>query len=64
MVRQGSVGGIKRVCKDSPSFLVFTFVWVCHTESPANSPQEISRVSLQLTAVLGTTDYQFWVGAR
>ena len=29
---------------------VFTFVWGFHTESPANSLQEVSRVSLQLTA--------------
>ena len=36
--------------RDSPSFLVFTLVWGCHTESPANSPREVSRVSLQLTA--------------
>ena len=53
-------GGRNRVRQDSPSFLVFTFVWGCHTESPANSLREVSRVSLQLTAVSGFTDYQFW----
>ena len=43
-----------------PVLFVFTFVWGCHTESPANSLLEVSRVSLQLTAVSGTTHYQFW----
>ena len=33
MVRQGRVGGINRVCKDSPLFPVCG----CHTESPADS---------------------------
>ena len=53
----------RRVHRDSQPvspFCVFTFVWGCHTESPANSLREVSRVSLQLTAVSGSTDYQFW----
>ena len=56
----------RRVHQDSkPVSLVcvFTFVWGCHTESPANALREVSRVSLQLTAEgrgLPGDQYQFW----
>ena len=36
--------------KPVSSFFVLTFLWGCHTESPANSLREVSQVSLQLTA--------------
>ena len=52
MVRQGRAGEATESVKTRPRspFLVFTFVWGCHTESPANSLREVSQVSLQLTA--------------
>ena len=56
----------RRVHQDSKPVspvCVFSFVWGCHTESPANSLREVSRVSLQLTAEgrgLPGDRYQFW----
>ena len=40
--------------------LCLNLVWGCHTESPANSLVCVSRVSLQMTAVSGSTDNHFW----
>ena len=67
-VRQGRVGGGNRVCKNHPRshFLVLTFVWGCHSQSPANSLREVSQVSLQLTTEgrgLPGNRYQFWGAA-
>ena len=57
--RQGRVGGSNRVRQDSPSFSsFFTFVWGCQESCKLSAG--VSRVSLQLTAVSSSTDYQFW----
>ena len=50
----------RRVHQDSKPvspFCVFTFVWGCHTESPANSLAGFSQRSARGP---GATDYQFW----
>ena len=49
--------------KPVPSFCVCTFVWCCHTESPANS-LAVTQVSCHLTAVSGPLTTSSGVGAR